>query len=197
MLYISLPLKLRVSGQKGRKLLWKEEIWHPTRETDKSKYHWGRQHNYPYRSPRPEAKTRGNKLLQRGWYPVRYNESQQKILARLWFIYGDPQHFKKKLPKSQKLLQSTQKSGTDIPRCLIYKRNFIVKASLFKAHEGTVSESYLYIFECSVFICAWNEACHICHLIWRNLMIQVFLMFVVLIELVCRLSGRWHFRRLN
>lgn len=31
--------KAQVSGQKGRKLLWKEEIWHPTRETDKSKYH--------------------------------------------------------------------------------------------------------------------------------------------------------------
>lgn len=154
MLYISLPLKLRVSGQKGRKLLWKEEIWHPTRETDKSKYHWGRQHNYPYRSPRPEAKTRGNKLLQRGWCPVRYNESQQKILARLWFIYGDPQHFKKKLPKSQKLLQSTQKSGTDIPRCLIYKRNFIVKASLFKAHEGTVGrELPLHLWMFSIHMC--------------------------------------------
>lgn len=125
MLHISLPLKLRVSGQKGRKLLWKEEICHPTRETDKSKYHRGRQHNYSYRSPRPEAKTRGNKLLQRGWYPVRYKESQQKILVRLWFIYGGPRHFKKKLPNSHKLLQSTQKSGTGIPRCLILRESLL------------------------------------------------------------------------
>lgn len=104
MLYTFLPLKLRVSGQKGRKLFWKEEIWHPTRETDNTKYHRGRQHNYPYHSPRPEAMTRGNKPLQRGWHHVRYKELQQMILVRLWFIYGDPQHFKKKSPNSKKAM---------------------------------------------------------------------------------------------
>lgn len=80
-----LSLKLRVSGQKERKLLWKEEIWHPTRETHSTKYHRGRQHNYPYHSPWPKAMTRGNKLLQRGWHHVRYKELPQKDTCKAMF----------------------------------------------------------------------------------------------------------------
>lgn len=97
------PLSLRLggSGQEERKLLWKEELWPPSRETRSTECHRGRQRNYPYHSPWPEAMTRGNRLLQRGWHPVRDKALPHKILVKQCFIYIVPQTCKQKLPNSQ------------------------------------------------------------------------------------------------
>lgn len=118
-----LPLKPRVSGRRVGNPLWKEEIRHPTRETDSTKYHRGRQHNYAYHSPWPEAMTRGNKLLQRGWHHVRYKQLPQKVHVKQCFIYGLSQHFKHTLPTSETTANHIQMKLT-LLRCVLYMANF-------------------------------------------------------------------------
>lgn len=178
MLHISPFPKLRGSGQKERKVLLKEELWHPTRATRSTKYHRGRQHNYPYHSPWPEAWQEGTDsfkgdgiLLQTRSCHTRYLQSNVLFILDLRLAHRNC--------LTHKLLKP-HRIWTRHSQASISDGHFYYRVCYLGSMERLVAKcikSPVY----PVFTCASSESCQTWLLIRRNAMLQFFVMFVVLL----------------